>query len=409
MFNTPIEDIDFEAVESFCALKLKERLDLDYKRGFPSDLAKILCGMANVQGGMVLIGVDEDETTREPIWPPIGVEGTEDKLQQQVIQIAYDAIYPPVIPEVAVCPMANQNRSVIVIRVDASNLLHAVDGRKKIYVRVVDHNRVHPYELANLSQLEWLWNRRSKSVEFRENLISRAQERASRLEAVEQPLLVTTLIPVYPDQLDNVSPGELLAKAKKLSSPPPKFPNTSVFVPEIENGWRTIAGGVCNWSLNINPGQYLELGSQGLIYFAQRLRLEPEPYPPEYPGGGEPKRGLYAARVLEYYDSVLRYAGNYFSSLQWYGPVLVKAKLQNIKNVVLDKRPRGQGALYHLYNNDCPDNEIELVVREYRASMLMDEYEESLVDLTSALFWAFGYGFTRDGVQKWLDDLRGTG
>jgi hypothetical protein len=404
MFNTPIEDIDFETVESFCALKLKERLDLDYKRDFPSDLAKVLCGMANVQGGMVLIGVDEDETTREPIWPPVGVDGTEDKLQQQVIQIAYDAIYPPVIPEVVVCPMVNLNRSVIVIRVDASNLLHAVDGRKKIYVRVVDHNRVHPYELADLSQLEWLWNRRSKSVEFRENLISRAQERASKLEDSEQPLLVVTLIPLYPDQLKSVSPGELLATAQKLPSSILKIGGLQLpLVPKIETGWRTIAGGVCNWSFERDLGQYLELGSQGLVYMAQQL--ETEDYHPE--SGGAIKQGVSAARVLVFYEALLHYANNYFGALQWSGPVLLKVKLQNIRNFVLDKQRRRQGSPhYEVYHHDCPDNEIELAAHECRASMLIDKHDEYLKDSATALFWAFGYGFTHDDVQEWLDESK---
>src|SRR5687768_3362182 len=97
LWTKPIADITFDDIDAFCKTMQPEGARLDYKGiSFPSDLAKTLAAFANTLGGLVLLGVDADKTTNQPIWPAIAGMPTQPGLQERAYQIAQEAIYPPV-------------------------------------------------------------------------------------------------------------------------------------------------------------------------------------------------------------------------------------------------------------------------------------------------------------------------
>src|SRR5512141_2970210 len=106
--NAPIESIEIDDIISFCEIRREEGIDLDYKSSWPSDLEKVICSFANTQGGMILVGVDEEEKTRKPKLPINGIEGDSSSIYQRVMNIASDGVYPPVSPEVRVCQLPDQ-------------------------------------------------------------------------------------------------------------------------------------------------------------------------------------------------------------------------------------------------------------------------------------------------------------
>lgn len=243
MLYLPISDVDFAAIERFCKEEREEGLDLDYKSDWESDLANVLCAMANVQGGIVLIGVEEDPVTRKPKWPPVGVAGTKDELNQRSVQIAHDAVCPPIMPEVTVVTLAaDPSRSVVVIRVEASRLLHATDGRRRVYVKVADHKR--GYERANLSQLERLFQQREKSVNLRDQILERASQHARLLmkgrrptgkdliqDKGPTPTLVIYATPYSPNQILEKDLVELFQIANQIGQKVAGWPGGSGHVP----------------------------------------------------------------------------------------------------------------------------------------------------------------------------------
>src|ERR1035441_10005001 len=100
MFGTPLDDLDIAAIIRFLETGVRERFVLDLKRDFPKDLGKTLAAFANTYGGVVLIGVEETTTGAAQL--PVCVVDLRPRLREQVLQIALDTIYPPLIPEVRV-------------------------------------------------------------------------------------------------------------------------------------------------------------------------------------------------------------------------------------------------------------------------------------------------------------------
>jgi len=68
LYTKTIERITFEDVVNFCAERHRESTYLDYKRQIDNSLAKTIAAMANTWGGLVIIGVeDEDSRPRHPV------------------------------------------------------------------------------------------------------------------------------------------------------------------------------------------------------------------------------------------------------------------------------------------------------------------------------------------------------
>ena len=67
-----IETITWEHIENFCKNKIPEGVYLDYKKDFPKHLEKIISSMANTLGGIILIGVEEDDENK-PVLPLCGI------------------------------------------------------------------------------------------------------------------------------------------------------------------------------------------------------------------------------------------------------------------------------------------------------------------------------------------------
>jgi hypothetical protein len=120
MHQLASSSITFETVRAFCHEDHEEGMDLDYKADWPSDLAKVLCAVAHVQDSLVMVSVGPRPGTHRPAWPPPGVTRTEVALHWGPIQVAHGGIYPPVLPQVEVCPLDTGSfTAVVVIRVGA--------------------------------------------------------------------------------------------------------------------------------------------------------------------------------------------------------------------------------------------------------------------------------------------------
>jgi predicted HTH transcriptional regulator len=80
LWTMPIEEIEFRHIDEFLNMKLLENNRLDYKAAMPSELNKAIAAFANTFGGLLIIGVDEDKNTNEPIWPPTKTNHLQDFL-----------------------------------------------------------------------------------------------------------------------------------------------------------------------------------------------------------------------------------------------------------------------------------------------------------------------------------------
>lgn len=204
LFTTTLADIEYDDVVAFCNEQLPESVNLDYKREMPAGekLAKTISSFANTFGGIVVIGVDEDDQSR-PKLPPTGL-AFEPKLEERVWSVVTDHIYPPVLPEVRVCPPVN-DRTFVVVRVSQSATTpHAVRHNTSVFLRTGNITKPEALErLATVSEVDWLRDRRTKSEALRAEVVGRMRGRMEALRRLngvtaEKAKVDICLGPKYP-------------------------------------------------------------------------------------------------------------------------------------------------------------------------------------------------------------------
>jgi hypothetical protein len=288
IYTKRITEIIWAEVEAFCNTRVTENTYLDYKADFPKDLAKTVSAMANTLGGVVIIGVDEDNNGA-PVLPIAGIP-VERGLEERVVNTMVNAVYPPIIPEVAVCVSADASRVLVVIRVGPSTEApHAMQSNTRVYVRTGKRNS--PEELADLDRIRWLVNRRERSEMLREQLLKRASQRFIHLRdgrvpgtpktdetdwspGTPQPgLLWIALTPVYPESpLVEVDRFESLVRDIRVRDPLGtdrwEFPFPSVPTRLVQDGFvmhSSGAQGLRTYHTHLNV-HGLYLFKQSLLY-----------------------------------------------------------------------------------------------------------------------------------------------
>lgn len=203
LWSKPVAQIAFADVDEFCKTMQPEGARLDYKGvDFPKDLAKTIAAFANTLGGLIILGVDADKNSNTPIWPPTTGMPMAAGLSERVIQIAQDAIHPPVRVDVSnviendLLPM----HAIVVIRVPESREApHATEKNTRVYIYERTANKNEPYELADIERIEHLLNRRKRIVDQREAELQENLARGSRvLHPSLCPIRWISVSPVYP-------------------------------------------------------------------------------------------------------------------------------------------------------------------------------------------------------------------
>lgn len=130
MFESkPLSEIDYEELSEFLHESREEGVRLDYKQEWGSEIAKDACGMANAQGGTILVGIKERRregrggvklaVPNPDDVPGIPRDGKDWKARARDQVIARTR--PPVVPEVKVLETPEDpERVVIAIRIEES-------------------------------------------------------------------------------------------------------------------------------------------------------------------------------------------------------------------------------------------------------------------------------------------------
>lgn len=175
LFLKPINEINYKDIIIFCEQQNPEGNRIEYKREFPDGkkLAKEIAAFANTNGGIIIIGFNDQD--RKPILPPNHIS-YERGLDERINNICLSNINPPVFPEVQVCQNPdNAEQALVVIRIaESDETPHRVDQDRKIYVRIASQSE--PQE-AQWEEIEWLQNRRKKALDNKQRLIERAYSR----------------------------------------------------------------------------------------------------------------------------------------------------------------------------------------------------------------------------------------
>jgi hypothetical protein len=383
MFSIPSDSLTFQDVNNFCQARPREGLVLDYKSDFPRRLDKTIASFANTYGGHILIGVDET-ATGEPVLPIAGVP-LEAGLRERVVAVGLDAIYPPVYPEVRVVEFQSSgaaipDRAVVVIRVHESDAsAHAVDGGRSVYLRV-DNISDQFTRQATTEEIEWLLNKRKKSLDLKERLLREARRRAANYLPVHRAAR----------RLSNEEP-----RGKYILWTVPTFPRTELASPqrllELSRAWRErvagfdfpagmaepIADGVRHPQTPTPNYWYTEVSRFGLVYteigFTRR--------------GEEFRDAITCSLITSLMVANLQFSLNLYEALGYFGLIDFHFDVAP----TLNHYPYLAGALEggHLTENRTLEDSISL---GFTASM--KEIRESLLQRARQKYrefmWAFG-------------------
>jgi len=401
MYVKPTDEITFSDVAAFIQEKNRENIILDYKGDWPRNLAKVIAAMANTQGGLIFIGVTEENNSGRPE-DVVGVDlgRGEDQLRQRVISTAFQGIYPPVMPEVGACLLdSDPSRAVVIIRVVPSDRTpHAVDNRTKIYVRV--DSQTVPYErLAALNELEWLWDRRRLAIENRDALVEAAMERAAWMleppvDIDEPSVLRVWVVPYFYSGEEALSPGiaQSLVSSRRVSS-------------GVLGGWtfpnfarrsRSVPGGYCIYSSGDLEIEYDELGTSGLLFSELKL-CEVH----EQTGWKQLHIGL----ILNQIDGLLGFASLAYEQGQVWGLLQVQASLHHVQGAILYggvEERRGQRTL----DLRRSPNAVVRILDETIDKRALEVTRPNLVkQATRTLLWAFGHAWDEAAFEQWYSEI----
>lgn len=147
LFLKQLKDIDFDTVRSFYET-YSEGVRVEYKRDLSSNIPKVVSSFANTQGGILMIGIEEDRKTRSRKLLPLSqMAGYE----EQVTQACLMGINPPILPAIRVFDVPGvASKVIVVVKVNQSvEAPHAIENSTRVYVRT--GNLSQPYQLADMS------------------------------------------------------------------------------------------------------------------------------------------------------------------------------------------------------------------------------------------------------------------
>jgi hypothetical protein len=310
------------------------------------------------------------------------------------------------IPEVAAYELSSApGRAVVVIRVSESDRTpHAVDGRRKIYVRVDSQTQPHLCRLATLDEIEWLMSNREKGERFIASSIAAARVRAEEVlsgplkywkePANQFPTLDVWVAPRFYSGEQCISTNDL----KSLLTD--QVVRVSI---GYEKNWgfpvstrrRSVPMGYCAYTQQAEregPAiyDYFELTTSGISYAKTRVNTIAGRWQPILP----------LDWVLCQVDGLLKYSVLFYDEGSQNGLIRVRASLSRLKDVVL-QHDRSHRYTDLKFKNKSFDESIDLLDRTLDVHHL-EEHREALVKDTAArLLWAFGYNWDEEALAGW--------
>lgn len=393
LFRAPLDTVNWDNIEAFCT-ELSESTVLDYKLDFPKDLERTICAMANTHGGLILIGIDEDTTTGKAILPIRGINAAE-KLRERVTNIAVDGIFPPVIPEVYVCPNSSGDRVVVIVRIAQSHESpHAANKNTNVYVRTGARN--NPEEIADLGRVQWLTNQRSHSVSLRGQI----QDHAHSHNAVFCPddgqlpraRLSLFLCPMFPREQYRTPPE--LNKVFRAIGERDYTHTFESFPPSGNINGRLLADGI---GLYDSGFHYAELNCHGGYFYSQLVNRTRDIV-------GGPNARIRAWELVARLDLFLASAAKFYKEIGYFGPLYFNVELRMSRGCIL-------ASLGHPDEGGMYTSVDELVQHEVTTSLglLGTERRRLVLEPLQRICWAFNYEVTQAGLDQHFLKTKGKG
>lgn len=286
LFVADLEKLTIDQVEDFCGMKavpdnrVKEGPRVDYKKEFPSDLGKDIASLANTSGGVVLIGIEEEQGV------PIKIDGISfgsDDIKTRITNIAYSTIDQPIIPEVGVCFLgAGTSRGVVVVRIPMSQNtphMYTKGGDNTIYIRINDRTAK-----ADRQTIDRLYQRKAEALEEFHATLSLERDHVG-LTNCQNGFRALAIVPVVPSEcridfnrttdryFEQTKPqeiwGDLIRDRNRIAFAGQK--------PDAEQLFSIAEGGIIHYADAIENSEYAYVGNrhqEGILLYRIEFVLE---------------------------------------------------------------------------------------------------------------------------------------
>lgn len=392
LFTKKIEDISYEDVVEFCSQEIKESVNLDYKEDFTSHLDKTISSFANTYGGLIIIGVRDEDGS-----PDASSEGINyvDGLSERVQNINISNIYPPVNLDVKVTKKTDDSKCFVVIRVPQSNLVpHTIRHNTSIYYRTGDVS--NPEDLMDFEKIEWLLDGRKKAEDFRLKIIKIVKDRLERMRFLKGVGVLKAethlcISPLYPDKA--------IASYEEIKNVKDSFTTNGYhthgfphFSPEIMN----VQGGILSFdSRNNSHVNSVELNQYGLFYKVDNMSRQDR-------DGGNVIYKAYLSAFLGHCHLFLLSSLKFYEHFNFFGPLKFELNIKNIDNV----------KLYSLGSDPFDDNYVYPIdssiniSRIFTSKELANNRNDILTDIIHELAWSLGIrNLTREVIGQYIGQI----
>lgn len=324
MFNKPLFKIEYSDVEVFCNT-FGEGVRVEYKSEMIENIPKTISAFANTLGGIIIIGVETDKVQNKVI--AINGIDTRAGIEESIINSSLQGIYPSVIPEVKIFEVpGKKDKIAVVIKVHESiEAPHAIQNSTRVYIRTGSVSE--PYELAEISRIEYMLKRREKPEKLKDELKAAALNRTERFLRGfgTTPYFYISILPVFPYQ-PLISLDELYSFCRGIRYG--AIENLYIDDPD------RIMEGVCRFHGNQEDFLYREINHYGLIFVCETLQKVESRWQPV---GTEKDKRLYVNFVhfVNIFGRALKLAQMLYDNCGYFGNLEVKIDAKNIGNEYL--------------------------------------------------------------------------
>ena len=389
IYTKAINEITWSDIENFCNQRITEGLHLDYKRDFPNNLEKTISAMANTFGGIILIGVIEDEQSK-PVLPIAGIDFIKG-LEERVWNIILTNITPIVQPEITVALNQDNTKAIVLIRINQSHQApHAISNNEMVYLRTGNVTLLE--KRANLGELEWLQNQRRRSVSLRKKIIEDANDRFKHFFNIRMGetkivgQVSFSICPIFPKEM-LLSPPDLNRLYNDIRE---RNFHYALPLPEHRSRGTIIQNGSILSEINENNSYHTELNSFGL-YFYTEINLD----------SNNDQLFLKEGDFLAHADLFLSSADKFYDILRYRGGLIFNASIMEIQEVGFAEYWGNRGQL-----RSTPDKQMIFKV-EISIPPIKKEKEHILFQLGQKTRWTFGSEMELQEFSGIMQSIRG--
>ena len=400
LYTKEIEKITFQDIVDFCNEKHRETIHLDYKQEIDSSLAKTIAAMANTWGGIIVIGVEDEDSK-----PKLPVKGIlyKEHLREKINNIILGNIMPSVFPEIQICPDAKNEKALTVIRVpQSSHTPHAIRNNTKVYIRTDTSNE--PEELATIDRILWLVEKREKFTELKNNFYKLAEDRCDKLcekrgIVIKHTDTIFGICPLYPFEvlIDYNKLQKEIAEKIRVRGWNSSFPlylyNNAWFEPTQYGSYGFFSRKDTSYVF------YEELNHYGFYYHREDLCHS------EKDVEGNLKHHSLLWTILTRIDLFLTSAINFYSELGYWGLLEFKISLNKLDDVSFRDLPAPRG--YTKFDNIAQspiDQNLEFT-KTFTYRELKEGKASLVIDLVKEISWAIGFSHIKpESIKKLMEE-----